>query len=94
MKPILATIYCTYHEPVCTIGNSIIHKDVAISLIIKVAFPQISGLIHKVILEIHIPVLILIVELAVLMGGHTAHVDNAVVLLHAHIFYRGDGIRG
>lgn len=60
-------------------------EDGAIALIAEVSFPEVARLPHELVLEVHVPVLVLVVKFNLLAGRHATHVHNAVVFLHGQV---------
>lgn len=75
----------TYRKFLLVSRSRLESEDVSVALVAVVALPEVAGVCHEFILEVHVPVLVVIVELGVFAGGHATNVDDAVVLLHRHV---------
>ena len=64
-------------------------EDAAVVFIV-VALPQGAGLPEEVLLDVHVPVFVLPVELQVVPPGHVVDVQDAVVAVHGQVLDRSD----
>lgn len=66
----------------CLMSNS---EDASVIFTVEVALPQRSSVSHKLVLNIHVPVLIFSVEFQVVASVHIVNCQNAIITLHRHV---------